>query len=585
MEEFVCDGSVDFKGRSNVRAKTGGWRACSLIIGYELVERLAFAGVWANLVVYLTTKLHEGTVSSSNNVNNWVGTLSLTPLLGAYIADTYLGRFRTFLASSCIYILGMGIMTLAVSLKSLKPPECPSNEGCKKASSLQVGIFYFALYLLALGQGGTRPNISTFGADQFDDLHPKEKIYKNSFFNWWVFIVFFGSLFGQTFIVYIQDNISWGVSYGIITGLIIIAYVVFIIGSPIYRYKAVAGSPLKRVAKVIVRMIQNRKMQVPTDATCLHEVDSKEYISQGRYPIGHTKTLRIFDKAAILNSRHSKPCSVTDVEETKLVMRVLTIWLTVIFPSTILGQAATLFIKQAMTMDRHMGSKFQIPSGSIGVFLQIPMLLTIVIYDRFIIPFSRKFTGNPRGITILQRIGVGIVLQAIAMVVAAVAEVIRLNVIKSHGIAHDMNAIVPLTFATLIPQLAVMGIAEAMVEVGKLEFFYDQAPDSMRSLGNAMYAASQGLGSFLSSGILTVVTNITGRNGHKSWILDNLNASRLDYFYALLAVLSIMNCLLFLTMSCLYTYKREPSEALGNDSSKLTQAVDHINTKDEGSQL
>ncbi|KAH9318964.1 hypothetical protein KI387_020733, partial [Taxus chinensis] len=72
---------------------------------YEFVERLAFAGIWANLVVYLTNKLHEGTVSSARNVTNWIGTLSLTPLLGAYIADTYLGRFRTFAVFSCIYIL------------------------------------------------------------------------------------------------------------------------------------------------------------------------------------------------------------------------------------------------------------------------------------------------------------------------------------------------------------------------------------------------------------------------------------------------------------------------------------------------
>ncbi|GLJ35414.1 hypothetical protein SUGI_0712230 [Cryptomeria japonica] len=121
-EEFVSDESVDSKGRPSVRAKTGGWRACSLIIGYELVEKLALSGVLANLMVYLTTKLHEGTVSSSNNVSNWIGTLSLTPLHGAYIADTYLGCFWTFAGFSCIYILGVGILTLTVSLGSLKPP-------------------------------------------------------------------------------------------------------------------------------------------------------------------------------------------------------------------------------------------------------------------------------------------------------------------------------------------------------------------------------------------------------------------------------------------------------------------------------
>ncbi|XP_059064512.1 protein NRT1/ PTR FAMILY 5.2-like [Cryptomeria japonica] len=540
-EEFVSDGSVDSKGRPSVRAKSGGWRACSIIIGYELVEKLALYGVLANLMVYLTTKMHEGT--------------------------------------------GMGILTLTVSLKSLKPLECPSNEGCEKASFMQLGIFYFALYLLALGTGGTRPNLPTFGADQFDDFHPEEKMHKNSFFNWWFFVVFFGGLLGQTFIVYVQDNISWGVSYGSITGFLLIAYVVFMTGSPFYRYKAVTGSPLQRVGKVIVRMIQNWKIHVPTDASCLHEVDSKAYLSQGRYPITSTKNLRFLDKAAFLNSRHSNPCSVTDVEETKQVIRVLPIWLTVIFPSTIVAQSFTLFIKQAMTMDRHMGSNFEIPSGSIGVFYQIPMLLIIPIYVRLLIPLFRRFTGNPRGITILQRIGVGIILQGFAMVAAVLTEIVRLDVIQRHGIADDKDAVVPISFLILLPQLAIMGIAEAMVEVGKLEFFYDQAPESMRSLGSAMYAASGGIGSFLTGAILTLVTRVTGRHGHKSWVLNNLNASRLDYFYALLVVLNIINYAVFLTMSWSYTYKREPSEALGKDSSKATLLVDNSGQNDEGIQI
>ncbi|GLJ35403.1 hypothetical protein SUGI_0711970 [Cryptomeria japonica] len=291
--DLVLDGSVDLRGKPVIRERTGRWRACSLIIGYEFIERLAFAGIWTNLMVYLTTKLHEGTVSSARNASNWNGTLWITPLFGAYIADTYLGCFWTFIVFSSVYILGMGIMTLAVTLKSLRPPECQPNEVCQKASSLQIGIFYFALYLLAVASGGTKPCISTIGADQFDDFHPKEKLRKSSFFNWWIFVVFSESLIGQTLIVYIQDNISWGVASGIIAGALIISYILFIIGTPLYRHKVRVGSPLKRMAKVISRVIQNWKVQVPTDASCLYEVDTKEYLTQGRYPIGHTKLMRL----------------------------------------------------------------------------------------------------------------------------------------------------------------------------------------------------------------------------------------------------------------------------------------------------
>lgn len=73
--------------------------------GYEAFERMAFYGIASNLVVYLTTQLHEDTVSSVRNVNNWSGSVWITPLLGAYVADTYLGRFWTFTISSLIYVM------------------------------------------------------------------------------------------------------------------------------------------------------------------------------------------------------------------------------------------------------------------------------------------------------------------------------------------------------------------------------------------------------------------------------------------------------------------------------------------------
>lgn len=76
-----------------------------MFTGYEVFERMAFHGIQSNLVVYLTRKLHEGTVESANNVTNWVGTVWMTPILGAYIADAYLGRYWTFVSASAIYLL------------------------------------------------------------------------------------------------------------------------------------------------------------------------------------------------------------------------------------------------------------------------------------------------------------------------------------------------------------------------------------------------------------------------------------------------------------------------------------------------
>lgn len=65
---------------------------------------MAYYGISSNLVLYLTKKLHQGTVKSANNVTNWVGTIWMTPILGAYVADAFLGRYWTFLIACAIYL-------------------------------------------------------------------------------------------------------------------------------------------------------------------------------------------------------------------------------------------------------------------------------------------------------------------------------------------------------------------------------------------------------------------------------------------------------------------------------------------------
>ncbi|KAE8714771.1 Protein NRT1/ PTR FAMILY 5.2 [Hibiscus syriacus] len=173
IKDFTRGGTVDLHGRPVFASKTGKWKACAFLVGYEAFERMAFHGIASNLVNFLTTQLHEDTISSVRNVNSWSGSVWITPILGAYVADAYLGRFWTFTVSSLIYVMGMIMLTTAVSLKSLKPT-C-SNGVRNKASTLQSTFFYISLYTIAIGAGGTKPNISTFGADQFDDFNPMKR--------------------------------------------------------------------------------------------------------------------------------------------------------------------------------------------------------------------------------------------------------------------------------------------------------------------------------------------------------------------------------------------------------------------------
>ncbi|XP_004495348.1 protein NRT1/ PTR FAMILY 5.2-like [Cicer arietinum] len=564
-EEYTQDGTVSLKGKPLLRSKTGGWKACSFVVVYEVFERMAYYGISSNLILYLTKKLHQGTVIASNNVTNWVGTIWITPILGAYVADAHLGRFWTFLIASTIYLSGMSLLTLTVSLPSLKPPQCFETDvtKCKKASTLQLAMFYGSLYTLAIGTGGTKPNISTIGADQFDDFHPKEKYRKLSFFNWWMFSIFFGTLFANTVLVYIQDNVGWTLGYALPTLGLAISIMIFLTGTPFYRHKLPSGSTFTRMARVIVAALRKRKVPIPHDPKELYELDMAEYAKKGSYRIDSTPTLRFLDKASVKTGSSTSPwmlCTVTHVEETKQMLRMIPILVATFVPSTMVAQINTLFVKQGTTLDRHVGS-FKIPPASLAAFVTLSLLVCVVLYDRFFVKIMQKFTKNPRGITLLQRMGIGLVIHTIIMVIASGTESYRLRVAKEHGVVESGGQ-VPLSIFILLPQFILMGTADAFLEVSKIEFFYDQAPESMKSVGTSYSSTTLGIGNFISSFLLSTVSHITKKNGHKGWILNNLNESHLDYYYAFFALLNFLNLIFFAIVTRFYVYRVEVSDSI-----------------------
>ncbi|XP_062167182.1 protein NRT1/ PTR FAMILY 5.2-like [Alnus glutinosa] len=564
VDGYTQDGTVDLKGKPVRRSNSGGWRACWFIVVYEVFERMAYYGISSNLILYLTKKLHQGTVTSSNHVTNWVGTVWITPILGAYVADAHLGRYWTFIIASVIYISGMSLLTLVVSLPSLRPPRCLKTdmENCKKASTLQLAVFYGALYTLAVGTGGTKPNISTIGADQFDDFDHKEKAHKLSFFNWWFFSIFLGTFFANTVLVWIQDNLGWTLGYALPTLGLAISIMIFLAGTPFYRHKVPAGSPFTRMAKVIVAAIRKWRVRIPDDPKELYELDLEEYAKKGKFKIDSTPTLRFLTKASVktVSTNPWMLCSVTQVEETKQMVRMIPILVATIVPSIMIAQINTLFVKQGTTLERDIGS-FKIPPASLAAFVTISMLISVMLYDRFFVKIMKRWTKNPRGITLLQRMGVGLVIHIMIMIIASLTERYRLRVAKEHGLVENEGQ-VPLTIFILLPQFVLMGIADAFLDVAKVEFFYDQAPENMKSLGTSYSMTTLGVGNFMSSFLLSTVSHITKKHGHRGWILNNLNASHLDYYYAFFVILNFLNFIFFLVVIKFYVYKAEISDSI-----------------------
>ena len=219
------------------------------------------------------------------------------------------------------------------------------------------------------------------------------------------------------------------------------------------------------------------------------------------------------------------------------------------------GKMGNLFVSQAEVMDTHLGkTSFEIPEASLTVFDTLSVIVWVPIYDKIITPFARKITGQKNGLTQLQRMGIGMVISILAIVSAAVLEIVRLGIVGRHNL-YDAK-LIPISVFWQVPQYFIIGCAEVFIFIGQIEFFYEQAPDSIRSLCAALSLTTTALGNYLSSFLVTIVTKASTRGGKPGWIPDNLNYGHLDYFFWLLAALSVLNFGVFLVIAQRYTYKK-----------------------------
>ncbi|XP_004495820.1 protein NRT1/ PTR FAMILY 4.5-like [Cicer arietinum] len=548
------------------KKQKGGFRASMFIFVLSALDNMGFVANMVSLVLYFYGVMHFDLSSSANTLTNFMGSTFLLSLVGGFISDAYLNRLTTCLLFGSLEVLALVILTIQASLNNLHP------EACGKSSCVKGGIavmFYTSLSLLALGMGGVRGSMTAFGADQFDEKEPSEAKGLASFFNWLLLSSTLGSVIGVTGVVWVSTQRAWHWGFFIITVASSIGFVTLALGKPFYRIKVPGESPIFRILQVIVVAFKNKKLPLPESNEQLYEVYKDATLEK----IAHTNQMRFLDKAAILQENTEpqpwKVCTVTQVEEVKILTRMLPILASTIVMNTCLAQLQTFSVQQGNVMNLKLGS-FTVPASSIPVIPLLFLCTLIPIYELFFVPFARKITKHPSGVTQLQRVGVGLVLSSISMTIAGIIEVKR----RDQGRKDPSK---PISLFWLSFQYAIFGIADMFTLVGLLEFFYREAPSTMKSLSTSFTFLSMSLGYFLSTVFVNVINTVTKRitPSKQGWLQGfDLNQNNLNLFYWFLAILSCLNFFNFLYWATWYKYKSEDDNSKGKDFGETPLLMD-----------
>uniref|UniRef100_J3NFC2 Nitrate transporter n=2 Tax=Oryza brachyantha TaxID=4533 RepID=J3NFC2_ORYBR len=535
-----------------------GWKSMPYVIGNETFEKLGTIGTTANLVVYLTTVYHLRSVHAATLLNFFSGTTNLAPVLGAFLSDTFLGRYTTIAAASIASFLGMLLLTLTAAIPSLHPPPCTSASACQPPTHSQLAALLASFAFLVIGAAGIRPCNLAFGADQFDPSTDSGRRGIASFFNWYYFTFTVAMMLSATIIIYLQSNVSWALGLAVPAALMALSCALFFLGTRLYVRVRPEGSPFTSFARVLLAAVRNRRAPAPASPDDLFDPPHQSNLVA---KIAYTDQFRCLDKAALVTTPPTAtPCTVQQVEEVKCLARVIPVWSAAIVYFIVITHLGTYVVFQALQMDRRLGrSGFEVPAGSMVVFNMMALTVWIPVYDRVVVPALRRLTGREGGITQLQRIGVGLVMSVATMLVAAAVEQRRRRV----GAA--------MSFFWLVPQQVVAGMSEAFAAIGQTELYYKQFPENMRSVAGALFFLGIAVASYASGFMVAAVHRTTG------WLAQDLDDGRLDLFYLMVAAIAAVNVGYFFICARWYRFKNT-SYSISMDDVELPDYQGSSNT-------
>ncbi|KFO30708.1 solute carrier family 15 member 2 [Fukomys damarensis] len=355
----------------------------AFIVVNEFCERFSYYGMKAVLTLYFLYFLHWSEDTSTSVYHAFSSLCYFTPILGAAIADSWLGKFKTIIYLSLVYVLGHVLKSLG-AIPIL---------GGKLAHTI---LSLIGLSLIALGTGGIKPCVAAFGGDQFEEKHAEER---TRYFSVFYLSINAGSLISTFITPMLRGDVQcfgedcYALAFGVPGLLMVIALVVFVMGSKMYKKPPPEGNIVAQVIKCIWFAIsnrfknQNRARNVPKRQHWLDWAAEK-------YP-----------KQLIM--------------DVKALTRILFLYIPLPMFWALLDQQGSRWTLQATKMNGNLGF-FVLQPDQMQVLNPFLVLIFIPLFDLAIYRLIAKCGIN---FSSLRKMAVGMILACLAFAVAAIVEI------------------------------------------------------------------------------------------------------------------------------------------------------------------
>lgn len=349
----------------------------AFILGNEFCERYSYYGLRTILVLYLKYYMKMTENTSTAIYHGFTVLAYFFPILGGLVADSWLGKYRTILYVSILYAFGM-VLHMMGAIATLG------------TMVTHMALSMTGLFVIAVGTGGIKPCVSAFGGDQFD---PDQERYRNSFFSLFYFAINCGSLLSTLISPILREDVHcfgrndcYALAFGIPLALMVIATIVFAIGSPFYTIKPPEGNVLVQVFRGVKSAIVNRYRTPTKERNKEHWLD---------YALVDTSPKLISD--------------------TKYVLRVLVLFIPLALFWSLFDQQGSRWTLQATRMNGYIGS-LRIKPDQMQVLNPILIVTLIPLLE---VTLYRTLRKHNIEFSALRRMALGMILAGLAFVVAA----------------------------------------------------------------------------------------------------------------------------------------------------------------------